>query len=399
MQPRFERFSLMRLGSARLGSVLIGSVRRAAAVGLGALGVVLLAACSSTSTRPTPTPLTSIAKPQPLTMVWSLGLGPVDFPLEVKTQGNQAALADGKGEVVVLDVRSGQAVWRASLKTPLSAGVGFDGSRAAVVTRNNDLVALEGGKEIWRSRLTAPSHTAPFVAGGRVFVLGADRAVSAFDGASGRRLWTQTRPGEPLVLRQNGVLMAVGDTLLAGFSGRLSGLNPLNGSIRWEAPVANPRGTNDVERLVDLVGPAARLGDEVCVRAFQSAVGCVNAARGTLLWTKPSAGSVGLSMDATQIFGSDEDGTLGAWRRNDGERVWSTQALRFRGLSAPLALDAGVLVGDAQGIVHLLAKSSGEPLARISLDGSAVVNAPVWLANTALVVTAKGLVAGLRPGN
>jgi hypothetical protein len=154
-----------------------------------------------------------------------------------------------------------------------------------------------------------------------------------------------------------------------------------------------------VERLVDLVGPAFRAGDEVCVRAFQAAVGCTNAARGTLTWTKPSAGSVGLSGDDTQLYGTDEDGTVGAWRRNDGERLWSTQALRFRGLSAPLAMGAGLVVGDAQGYVHVLSKDAGETLSRISLDGSAVVSAPVLAANTVVVVTAKGLVAGLRPGN
>ena len=76
------------------------------------------------------------------------------------------------------------------------------------------LVAFANGKEAWRQKLTVLSYTAPFVAGARVFVLGADRSVSAFDGATGRRLWTQARPGEPLVLRQSGVMLAVADTLV-----------------------------------------------------------------------------------------------------------------------------------------------------------------------------------------
>jgi outer membrane protein assembly factor BamB len=93
-----------------------------------------------------------------------------------------------------------------------------------------------------------------------VFRAGADRSVTAFDGQTGRRLWSQQRPGEPLVLRQAGVLLAVGDTLVAGLAGRLVGMNPVNGSVRWDAPIATPRGTNDVERLVDLVGGVSRDG-------------------------------------------------------------------------------------------------------------------------------------------
>ena len=55
------------------------------------------------------------------------------------------------------------------------------------------------------------------------------------------------------------------------------------GTVRWECAVASPRGTNEVERLADLVGPAPRVGD-IDVRPFVpgSAVGCVNAERGTL---------------------------------------------------------------------------------------------------------------------
>src|SRR5690606_27758974 len=110
--------------------------------------------------------------------------------------------------------------------------------------------------------------------------------VAAFDGQSGRRLWTQQRQGEPLVLRQAGVLLAVGDTLVAGQGGRMAGLNPLNGSIRWEVAIATPRGINDIERLADLVGGVSRVGNTVCARAFQAAIGCVDAERGELLWTQ-----------------------------------------------------------------------------------------------------------------
>ncbi|MGL1724219.1 outer membrane protein assembly factor BamB family protein, partial [Vibrio parahaemolyticus] len=42
---------------------------------------------------------------------------------------------------------------------------------------------------------------------------------------------------------------------------RLAGVDPLQGSLRWEASVATPRGTNEVERLADLVGPAVRQGE------------------------------------------------------------------------------------------------------------------------------------------
>ena len=67
--------------------------------------------------------------------------------------------------------------WRTSVEAPLSAGVGSDGRTAAVITRAHELVALSGGQILWREKLPAQSHTAPLVAGGRVFVLAGDRSV------------------------------------------------------------------------------------------------------------------------------------------------------------------------------------------------------------------------------
>jgi outer membrane assembly lipoprotein YfgL len=279
----------------------------------------------------------------------------------------------------------------------LAAGVGSDGRYAAVVTRNNDLVTLDAGREIWRQKLSALSFTAPLVAGARVFVLSADRSVTAFDAQSGRKLWTQTRPGEALVLRQSGILLAVGDTLVVGLSGRLVGMNPQNGSSRWESPIAVPRGTNDVERLVDLVSHVSREGDVVCVRAYQTAVGCVNAARGTLSWTKPAVGSEGLHGDDRFVFGTESDGKVIAWRRADGERAWASERLKYRGLTAPLAVGRSIAIGDNMGLVHLLSREDGSPLNRVSTDGSAVVAAPVLAGDSLIVITRSGGIFGFRP--
>jgi outer membrane protein assembly factor BamB len=259
------------------------------------------------------------------------------------------------------------------------------------------VVAFASGKEVWRQKLSALSTTPPLVAGARVFVLGADRSVSAFDGGTGRRLWSQQRTGDPLVLRQSGVMLAVGDTLVVGQSGRLVGLNPLNGSVRWEASIATARGINDVERLVDLVGGVSRVGDTVCARSYQTAVGCVDTSRGQTAWTQKADGAEGLHGDGANLFGTERDGKVVSWRRDNGQRAWTTDRLLHRGLSTPLALGRSVVVGDGFGFVHLLSREDGTLLNRLSTDGSAIGSAPVAAGSTLIVVTQNGGVYGFVP--
>ena len=371
---------------------------RLARTSLLALAFALgLMACSGISDLIKPAELVPNPVLLGVRLAWSAKVGPVDFPLDVKVNGNLVALASSDGLVAVLDGRTGTEVWRVKLAESIGAGVGSDGRTVAVLTRQNDLVVLENGRELWRQKTMAQGFTAPLVAGGRVFLLSADRSVTAFDAVSGRRLWNQQRPGEALVLRQAGVLLAVGDTLVVGLGSRLVGMNPGNGSARWEASIATPRGTNDVERLVDVIGRVSRDNDMVCARAFQAAVGCVNASRGNVLWTKPASGAVGLHGDDRLVFGVESDGKVMAWQRADGQLAWSSELLRHRGLSTPFAVGRSVVIGDASGQVHWLSRDDGSLLNRMATDGSAVVSGPVLADGTLVIVTKQGGIFGFKP--
>jgi outer membrane protein assembly factor BamB len=191
--------------------------------------------------------------------------------------------------------------------------------------------------------------------------------------------------------------MAFKDTLLTGQGPKLAGLDPLLGSIRFEVSVASPRGTNEVERLADLVGPAGRRGDAVCVRAFQAAVGCVNAERGSLIWTKSIGGYQGVASDDQYVFAADASDRVTAWRAVNGDVAWTSEKLMHRGLSAPLSAGRTVVFGDSEGYVHFMSRDDGTPLLRIATDGEAIVGAPVRSGSTVLVLTAGGSVYAFRP--
>ncbi|MFL6692427.1 MAG: outer membrane protein assembly factor BamB [Ramlibacter sp.] len=377
-----------------------GLILRAAA----AASLLSLSACAylpsflgGGAEKPVPAELQPDPKLIPVSQSWSARIGTVDFPLVIAVNGNVAAVASGDGTVVGLDATTGREQWRGTAGGPIAAGVGFDGGTAAVITRSNDLVALASGREVWRQKLPVLSYTPPLVAGARVFVLGADRSVAAFDGGTGRRLWAQQRTGDPLVLRQAGVILAVGDTLVVGQGGRLVGMNPLNGSARWEATIASARGINDIERLVDLVGRVSRVGDSVCARAFQAAVGCVDTARGQVTWTQRANGVDGVHGDGNMVYGTESDGRVVAWRRDSGQRGWVNERLLHRGVGAPLALGRSVVVGDAFGFVHLLSREDGTLLTRLTTDGSAIAAAPTLASNNLLVVTHNGGVFAFAP--
>jgi outer membrane protein assembly factor BamB len=377
--------------------VIARPVGRAAVLLLMA-AAALVAGCASD--KPKPAALEPVTAQIAGRQVWSAKLDSVQFPLAVTSRDGNFIVAGTDGTVLALQAQSGREVWRGQAGARLSAGVGSDGRRAAVVTVDNELVVLDQGARLWSTRLASRTTTAPLVAGERVFVLGVDRVVHAFDAIDGRRLWTLQRPGEALTLAQPGVLAAHKNTLVAGIGAVMTGVDPTTGSVRWEVPVTSPRGTNEVERLNDLVGPVLRLGDQFCARAFQTAVGCVSIAgpdRASLRWSRNASGQQAVGGDADFIFGADGSDRLSAWKTGGGELAWQNERLLFRSLSAPLSAGRTVVVGDAEGQVHFLDRTDGKTLLRLPTDGSPVVGQPVLAGTTMLVVTRNGGLFAFRP--
>ena len=366
----------------------------AALLSLGA-AAAMLTGCASD--RPPPTPLEPVTPAISGQLVWQTRLSGIGFPLVPAVRDGVFYVADDRGNVLALNAQDGSERWRASAGDAVSAGVGSDGRHTSVVTRGNEVVTFEAGREVWRKRLPSSVVTPPLVAGERVFVIGVDRAVHAFDALDGRRLWVLQRPGDALTLAQASVLLPWRNVLLVAQGARLTGVDPLRGTVLWDAPMATPRGSNEVERLSDLVGPAVRVGDRVCARAFQSAVACADAARGALLWSRTVGGIQAVAADAERVYGADASDRITAWRSDNGDVAWTSEKLLYRGLSGALAVGPVVVFGDSEGYVHFLSAADGSAQLRLRPDNSPVIGTPVLSGSTMLLTTRGGGLWAFRP--
>lgn len=360
------------------------------------LACVLAALGACAADRPKPTPLQTVTPKIAAREVWNASIGNIGYPMGATVRNGVLFVAAGNGELRALQVDTGAEVWRASAGSAIAAGVGSDGRYTSVVTRGNEVVTFDAGREVWRQRVPSSVVTPPLVAGERVFVMGVDRAVHAFDAVDGRRLWSLSRPGDALTLAQAGVLSAFRNTLLVGQGLRLAGVDPLRGTVQWEVPLAAARGSNEVERLADLLGPAVRVGDRVCARAFQSAVGCADAAKGSVLWSRTVGGIQAVAADADLVFGADASDRITAWRADSGDVAWTNEKLLYRGLSGALAVGPSLVFGDSEGYVHFLATATGDLQMRLPTDGKAVIGTPVLSGATLVVTTQSGGVYAFR---
>mgnify|MGYP006197224835 FL=1 len=85
-------------------------------------------------------------------LAWNVQVGQGSETLQPVVAGGRVFAASSSGNVLAVDAGSGNVVWRVTLDQPLSAGVGSDGATVAVINRENQLIALRDGREVWRVR-------------------------------------------------------------------------------------------------------------------------------------------------------------------------------------------------------------------------------------------------------
>ena len=137
--------------------------RQSISASLCLIALLALGACSSTPDKPAPKALSDFKSQLTVTPAWSSQVGPIGSPLTLNLASGRLAVVNNMGLLSVFNAETGVLAWQLGLNSAISAGVGGDGQRYAVITKANELIAVSEGKEIWRAKLPALSLTAPLV--------------------------------------------------------------------------------------------------------------------------------------------------------------------------------------------------------------------------------------------
>ena len=361
-------------------------------LGAGLAAVVALSGCGLwSSSRPKLPELPAVSGGAAARVAWTFQTGPAGLGFQPLVVGDSVVVAGANGLVARLDAATGRVIWRTDLGKSLIAGVGSDGEVTVVAARDGSLIALDReGKQKWSSPAGAEIVTVPAVGLGLVVVRGSDSRVAAWDLDTGKRRWTFERQAPALVLRQTAsIAMDTGSAFVGLPGGRLVALSLQNGALRWEAAIGLPRGSNEIERIADIVGSPLISGREVCAAAWRGRIACLDTATGRAAWGRDFAAAAGIDLDSREVVAVDAEGGVQAFSRS-GASLWRQDGLKRRQPSAPLLTGSRVVVGDALGLLHVLSRDDGALQARLATDGSALVGAPVLWRDLAIAQTTGG---------
>ena len=344
-----------------------------------------------------PKPLVDIQQTLPVKRAWSanLGGGSEFLRLALAPAGTPERVfaASRDGRVSAFEPQTGKRVWETKLDVPLSAGPGAGQDRVAVAGSNGFLYCLraDNGTEVWRTFIGGESLASPVIAEDSVVVYTIDGTLRVYSIFNGRERWTLEQNLPPLTLRGASTPVVVGTTVIAGFdNGRIVATSFIGGETSWEVVLSPPTGRSDLERLSDIDGAMAVVGQDLYATGYQGRTAALAAESGQVLWSREISTHVGLGADQENVYIVSEGGELIALARQNGNELWRQDALLRRKPTAPVPFEDTVVVGDLEGYVHFFSEEDGRPVARVRVGKQMHSSAPVVIGGKLYVQSETG---------
>ena len=368
------------------------------------LALVGLAGCSSDGEEAVkPNPLPDYEAEVKVSEVWSHGVGDGQgeswLRLAPVVDKDQIYVAGASGRVAAFDRNSGKEIWRTDLERRIGGGTGFGEDLVLLGTRDGHVVALNAadGNQLWEAPVTSEVLAAPQAAHGVVVVQTIDSKIAGLDAKTGERIWLQEILQPVLTLRGSSTPQVADGVVYAGFaSGEARAYNIRNGSMLWDSRVAVPKGTSELERMVDIDSTPLVADGAVYLVSYQGNVVALDPSNGRVQWIREASSYQGLTEGFGNVYMSDVDSALSAVDQRTGSVVWTQKKLEHRSLSGPAAINNYVVAGDFEGYLHVVSQVDGRIVGRGKVDSSGVRSSPLVVGDTIYVYTNKGNLAALK---
>lgn len=338
-----------------------------------------------------PAPLVEFQPTANPKLLWSSKAGSAEnYDFTPAVGSNAVYAASAQGELLRLDADSGKEVWRVRADEKFSAGVGLGANLVLVGTPTGYVMAYDQqGKLLWKSKVSSEVLSAPRVYLDIVVVRAGDGRIFGLNAVDGSRKWVFQRSTPALTLRSSAGIVVADGVVYAGYAGgKLVAIKADDGNNLWEASVAQPKGTTEIERIADITSLPVVEGSAVFAVAYQGKVAAIDRATGRIGWSRDISSYTGINAESGRLYLSHAQGAIYSMEFASGKTFWRQGDLRYRQITAPLPMGDLIAIGDLQGYVHFLQREDGAFAARVKTDDSAIMpqmtelNAGVLLAQT-----------------
>ncbi|MCH7350396.1 MULTISPECIES: outer membrane protein assembly factor BamB [unclassified Acinetobacter] len=361
-----------------------------------AIASALLVGCSSNKVKEVkPNPLPKITQEQSLNLVFSQSVSSTNaaeaLRLQLDTDNGVVFAIDPDGQVSAY--KGKERLWKSKItKQELTAGVEAGEGIVVSGNRKGQLFALDQatGEQKWTAKLSGAILSPSLIQSGRVITIANDGTVFAHDAVTGQQVWAYKLPNVQFSLRGQPAPVRLDErtVLIGSANAYVYALDIISGVPRFQRRVAISEGRSDIQRLVDIVGDPVVSGQYLVTTSFQGQVTVTDLATQRVVWSEDASSTNSAEVADDKVYVTTTDGKLNAYNLATGELVWQNEELLNRKLSNPVMLGQNLVVGDLDGVIHLINPASGKLIGRAKTSGE--VRSLRVIDNQLYVATRKG---------
>lgn len=361
-----------------------------------AIASALLVGCSSNKVKEAkPNPLPKITQEQSLNLVFSQSVSSTNaaeaLRLQLDTDNGVIFAIDPDGQVSAY--KGKERLWKSKItKQELTAGVEAGEGIVIIGNRKGQLFGLDQatGEQKWTAKLSGAILSPSLIQSGRVITIANDGTVFAHDAVTGQQVWAYKLPNVQFSLRGQPAPVRLDErtVLIGSANAYVYALDIISGVPRFQRRVAISDGRSDIQRLIDVVGDPVVAGQFLVTTSFQGQVTVIDLASQRVVWSEDASSTNTAEVAEDKVFVTTTDGKLNAYNLATGELVWQNEELLNRQLSNPVMLGQNLVVGDLDGVLHLINPASGKLIGRAKTSGE--VRSLRVIDNQLYVATRKG---------
>ncbi|MCG9737647.1 outer membrane protein assembly factor BamB [Shewanella insulae] len=378
------------------------------------LSLGLLSACSSNDVEEEPvSPLPQIEASVFPEVSWStsVGSGVGDYYSKIRPAVRYGKLfvMDRYGEVTAYDEATGEQVWSLEISSwfkegALSKNKGARLSSGITAARNKvffggesgllGAVDAETGDMVWHVTAGGELLSAPTVGEDVVVVHTSTGGLEAYNVDDGEKLWVYESKLPTLTLRGTGsAAYEAGGFFVGTADGKIAVVVKSNGQAAWEQPIYTPKGGNEFTRMADVDMKPLIVGENIYAVSYNGNLVSMELRTGRVVWSRKYSSFNELASAGLNLYLVDDHGRVYAVDKRNGLESWSNSELTNRELTSPVVFKDYLVVGDFEGYLHFIDRTSGKLVGRVEVDSSGLFSQPLVIDDKIYVQSRDGKVA------
>jgi outer membrane protein assembly factor BamB len=317
---------------------------------------------------------------------------------------------DTSGNVVSLQASTGEVLWHADI-TPaerdrpiIGGGLAVGGGKVFVTSPHAEVLALDAktGQPLWRIPTQSPIRAAPTLAEGRLYVLTISNQLEVLDVETGNRLWNHAGITEFAgLLGTANPAVSKGVVVVTYSSGEICALRAENGHPLWTETLTATKRPDSLSALAHIRALPIIDQNTVLVVGHNQKMAAYDLRRGGRLWERSIGGLRTPAVVGEYIFMITSHNEILCLTRDYGQIVWvkklepDEEALHKVVWNGPIVANNKLYVVSAGGTLKTLNPVNGETLSITQLDAP-VSLAPFIAQETLYILTDGGDLMAFR---